>query len=256
MFTKSRLASNQTTIESKAAVALKLAFVPVQQLRFVISKADYLTALHKETSSSFNLKIEPWDPPCSGCGAVGKRRALYSAPLKGPSWFRTMLGKESIPEASDRESSLCTLILTCWATVKLPASAFTCLHASYACNVASLRQATTLMAETDALYDVGTPNLVEMVDIQEMMYDSDSGCMLMESDTYMMLDGGTANLRMHHMQWLYRPVMMEDMAGCEVIRCNQPPPVFQHCMCIDGTRRPFLISCSSFYVIIESEFYR
>ena len=58
---------------------------------------------------------------------------------------------------------------------------------------------------------------MEMLDVQEMMYDPESGCMLVHVDSFMLLEGGASNLRMRHMQWLYQPVMIDDHREiCEV----------------------------------------
>ncbi len=62
----------------------------------------------------------------------------------------------------------------------------------------------------------GGPKLVDMMDIHEMMYDPESGCMLVQVDSYMLLEDGAATMRMRHVQWLYRPVVAEDLTGCEV----------------------------------------
>ncbi|BDA44002.1 hypothetical protein COCOBI_05-1860 [Coccomyxa sp. Obi] len=131
-------------------------FMPwtVPQVHSILSDSVYLSAFHKESNMSFGVKIEPWEPPGSELGFVRKRRCVYTAPSRGPAWFKTMLGG---------------------------------------------------------------PNLVEMLDIQEMMYDPESGCMVVHVDSFMLLDGGASNLRMRHTQWLYQPVMIDDhLEGCEV----------------------------------------
>ncbi|KAK9915782.1 hypothetical protein WJX75_004084 [Coccomyxa subellipsoidea] len=130
-------------------------FMPwsVAQIHSVLADSDYLAMFHKESHGSFSMEVEPWDPPGSGSAFVWKRRCLFTAPLQGPPWFKTMLGG---------------------------------------------------------------PQLVDMMDTQEMMYDPESGCMMVQVDSYMLLDGGATTMRMRHMKWLYRPVKAEDLTGCEV----------------------------------------
>jgi hypothetical protein len=76
----------------------------------------------------------------------------------------------------------------------------------------------------------GGPQLVDMMDTQEMMYDPESGCMMVQVDSYMLLDGGATTMRMRHMKWLYRPVKAEDLTGCEV-RLFHMLMLLNTCMC-------------------------
>jgi hypothetical protein len=66
-----------------------------QQIHSVLADSDYLAMFHKESHGSFSMEVEPWDPPGSGSAFVWKRRCLFTAPLQGPPWFKTMLGERS-----------------------------------------------------------------------------------------------------------------------------------------------------------------
>lgn len=66
-----------------------------QQIHSVLADSEYLAKFHKESHGSSSVEVEPWDPPGSGSGFVWKRRCLFTAPLQGPPWFKTMLGERS-----------------------------------------------------------------------------------------------------------------------------------------------------------------
>lgn len=62
----------------------------------------------------------------------------------------------------------------------------------------------------------GAPSLVQMVDVQEMMYDPGSGSLFTEIVTYLLLEGGRMNLRMRQSQWHLKPAELHGLAGTEV----------------------------------------
>lgn len=173
----------------------------VQQVLYILSDSEFLSAFHKKRNMIFGLKIEPWELP-GGLGFVRKRRCIYTAPIQGPAWFRTMLGIPSLGPS-------------------FPDGRCFCLHSVAAhqhllCCI-FLRAIREQCSRVTTRKHAGGQNLVEMLDVQEMMYDPESGCMLVQIDSFMLLDGGASKLRMRHMQWLFQPVMSDDhLEICEV----------------------------------------
>jgi hypothetical protein len=89
----------------------------------------------------------------------------------------------------------------------------------YACleGFACLLGVSTLLVKLTVGMDVtGAPSLAEMMDVQEMAYDPESGCLFSEITTYLLLEGGAQNLRMRQSQWLWKPLEIEELPGCEV----------------------------------------